>query len=131
MNAKISVIAVAMAALVAASASAQTKDDGTLRHSGDTLIVNTKVLGANVIGYNDVTPLEVKIVGGKVAAIVALPNDDTPSYFGRAFETLKAKWLGKSVKEAASVKPDAVSGATYSSKAIIRNVSLALEAAVK
>lgn len=128
MNARM-IFAAALLALVGASAAAQTKDDGTVRHSGDTLVINTTAIGADVIGFNDVTPLEVKVLGGKVVDIVALPNGDTPSFFGRAFAALKPNWLGKSVKEAKAVTPDAVSGATYSSKAIIRNVSLALDAA--
>jgi uncharacterized protein with FMN-binding domain len=58
---------------------------------------------------------------GKVQKIVALPNQDTPSVFAQA-ETLLKKFVGKSVDEAEQMKVDGVSGATYSSKALIQNV---------
>lgn len=98
----------------------------TSRRSGDTLIVNTTVLGKEIQGYNGPTPVEVSIVDGKVVEVRALDNVETPSFFNRAFSELRTKWNGKTVSEATSLKVDAVSGATYSSNAIIQNVQAAL-----
>ena len=42
-------------------------------------------------------------------------------------KNLLDKWNGKKVKEAKSMKVDAVTGATYSSNAVIENVKLGLE----
>lgn len=98
----------------------------TSRRSGDTLIVNTTVLGKDIQGYNGPTPVEVLIVDGKVVEVRALENAETPSFFNRAFGELRTKWNGKTVSEASRLKVDAVSGATYSSNAIIQNVQAAL-----
>ncbi len=98
----------------------------TSRKSGDTLIVNTTVLGKDIQGYNGPTPVEVLIVDGKVVEVRALENAETPGFFKRAFSELRTMWNGKTVSEASSLKVDAVSGATYSSNAIIQNVQVAL-----
>ena len=72
-------------------------------------------------GFQGKTPVKIYIRNGKVQKIVALPNQDTPSVFAQA-ETLLKKFVGKSVDEAEQMKVDGVSGATYSSKALIQNV---------
>lgn len=85
-------------------------------------VVNTASLGADVEGYAGTIPLKIVISEGKVASIEALPNDETPSFFDKAFADLAGKWQGKDVAAAAAVDVDAYSGATYSSDAIIENV---------
>ena len=45
--------------------------------------------------------------------------------------TIFTALIGKTVKEASEVKLDAVSGATYSSKAVIENIRLGLKEAAK
>ena len=95
-------------------------------------VVNTEKLGKDVLGYAGPTPVEITVVDGKIDKIVALPNTETPSFFQRVqdspiFTALK----GKTVKEASEVKLDAVSGATYSSKAVIENIRLGLQEAAK
>ena len=62
----------------------------------------------------------------KVVKIEALPNKETPKFFEKA-KTVLATWEGKSVKKAAKQDVDGVSGATYSSKALIKNVQLGLQ----
>ena len=58
--------------------------------------------------------------------IEALSNKETPKFFEKA-KTVLATWEGKSVKKAAKQDVDGVSGATYSSKALIKNVQLGLQ----
>ncbi len=101
-------------------------NNDTVRYDNNgTLIVNTTPLCKNVIGFNGTTPVEIYIKNGKVQKIVALPNEETPSFFQRAAVILKS-WEGKKVSDAAKLKVDAVSGATYSSNALIQNVQTGL-----
>lgn len=82
-----------------------------------------------VKGFAGPTPLYIYVdAGGRVREIVAADNADTPHFFQEAFEGLVPYWLGKNLSDAASLKVDAVSGATFSSKAIIANVQQSLAA---
>lgn len=83
-------------------------------------VVNTTSI-VKARGFRGKTPVKIYIRNGKVQKIVALPNQDTPSVFAQA-ETLLKKFVGKSIDEAEQMKVDGVSGATYSSKALIQNV---------
>lgn len=87
--------------------------------------VNTTGL-SDVSGYGGPVPLQIIIKDDKVARVEALPNSETPSFFERA-SALLAGYEGKSVKEAAAMKPDAVSGATYSSMALKANMEAGLD----
>ena len=94
----------------------------------DTLKINTSYIGADVIGYNGPTPLEVSVYKGVITQIKALPNRETPRFLQKVLDAgLLDRLNGKTVKEAKSIKLDAVSGATFTSKAMIRNIELALE----
>lgn len=95
----------------------------------DTLKVNTTELGAEVIGFNGITPVEISVHKGVITRIEALPNQETPRYFQAVLESgLLEKLVGKTVKEAKATELDAVSGATFSSEALIQNIRLGLEA---
>ena len=95
------------------------------------ITVNSAVLAKDVQGFGGAVPLRIHISKeGMVTAIEALPNAETPSFFERA-KTLFAQWQGKSVDEALNEEVDAVTGATFSSKAIIENVRRALTYAHK
>ena len=95
-------------------------------------VVNTEKLGKEVMGYAGPTPVEITVVDGKIDKIVALPNSETPGFFQRVTESpIFTALKGKTIKEASEVKLDAVSGATYSSKAVIENIRLGLEEAAK
>lgn len=90
------------------------------------IVVNTKPLAKDIQGYGGPVPLRLHISrDGVVTAIKAEPNAESPDFFERA-KTLLARWQGKSVDEAMAEKVDAVSGATFSSKAIIANVQRGL-----
>ena len=95
----------------------------------DTLKVNTTELGAEVIGFNGITPVEISVHKGVITKIEALPNQESPRYFQAVLESgLLEKLVGKTVKEAKATELDAVSGATFSSEALIQNIRLGLEA---
>lgn len=91
----------------------------------DTIEVNTTSLCPDVQGYAGKVPMIIKVKDGKVADIDPLPNQETPDFFDEA-KVIVANWKGKTVEEAAKIQVDAVSGATFSSNAIIQNVRAGL-----
>lgn len=98
-------------------------EDGSVR-------LNTTELGKDIIGYGGIVPLEITLENGKVKSVKALENSETPDFFKEA-SALLTKWNGRTVEEAQKLKVDAVSGATFSSKAIIGNVQRGLQYAAK
>ena len=98
----------------------------------DTLVVNTTELCKDVIGYDGPTPLKISVVKGVVVKVEALPNTETPRFFDQVLQSglLKAV-VGKKVSEAATMPLDAVTGATYSSQAVIENLRAGLKEAAK
>ena len=88
-------------------------------------VVSTKPLAKDVQGYGGPVPLKIHIKDGRVAAVEAEPNAESPDFFNRAKELLN-HWQNKSVDEALTEEVDAVSGATFSSKAIIANMQRGL-----
>ncbi|WP_278699000.1 FMN-binding protein [Leyella stercorea] len=104
---------------------AQGSDTLSVQPDG-TFVVNTRVLAKDVQGYGGPVPLKIHIdKDGRLIAIEAEPNAESPSFFDRAKE-LFSRWQGKTIDEAMAEDVDAVSGATFSSKAIIRNVQRGL-----
>jgi len=97
----------------------------TMVTAGDTVVINTTALGSGVQGYAGTVPLEIYVVDGRVADIKALDNLETPDFFKRAAQ-LFDNWIGLTTKQALKLKVDAVSGATFTSNAIIANVRLGL-----
>ena len=88
-------------------------------------VVNTKPLAKDVQGYGGPVPLKIHIKDGRVVAVEAEPNAESPDFFNRA-KTLLNHWQNKSVDEALAEEVDAVSGATFSSRAIIANMQRGL-----
>lgn len=104
---------------------AQGSDTLSVQPDG-TFVVNTRVLAKDVQGYGGPVPLKIHIdKDGRLTAIEAEPNAESPSFFDRAKE-LFSRWQGKTIDEAMAEDVDAVSRATFSSKAIIRNVQRGL-----
>jgi electron transport complex protein RnfG len=97
-----------------------TKEDGMY-------VVNTATLGRKVTGYVGATPLKIYIKKNKIEKIEALRNQETPKYMARIKKELLNKWDGKKVKDALKDKVDGVTGATFTSDAVIQNVQLGLE----
>lgn len=109
----------AVASVAQGSDTLEVQPDGTF-------VVNTRVLAKDVQGYGGPVPLKIHIdKDGRLTAIEAEPNAESPSFFDRAKE-LFSRWQGKTIDEAMAEDVDAVSGATFSSKAIIGNVQRGL-----
>lgn len=97
-----------------------TKENGTY-------VVNTTTLGKSITGYAGTTPVKVYIKSNKVEKVEFLKNQETPKYFAKVKKALLTKWDGLKVKDAATQKVDGVTGATFTSDAIVKNVQLGLD----
>ena len=87
------------------------------------ILVNTTTLCAKYDGYNGPTPLVIYLKDKKVVKVEALPNRETPQYFLLLEdEKFFSRWNGLTASEAAELEVDTVSGATWSSDAVIHNV---------
>jgi uncharacterized protein with FMN-binding domain len=103
------------------------KADDTMTKENGMTVINTTTLGKDVQGFLGATPVKIYIQKNKVVKIEALKNQETPKYFLKVKKNLLDKWNGVKVKDAKKMKVDAVTGATYSSKAVIENVQLGLD----
>lgn len=116
--------AVAVAAIVLLASAMPVSD--YITKEGDTTVVNTTALAKGVRGFKGETPLKIYIKKGKVVNIVPLKNRETPQFFNKA-TSLLTKYVGKSTVKAAKMKVDGVTGATYSSTALVKNVQAGLK----
>jgi len=101
--------------------------DSTMTKENGIYIIDTTELGKNVEGYNGPTPLKIYINNNKVEKIEALKSFETPKYYVKVKKALLEKWNGLKIKDAKALKVDAVTGATFSSEAVIKNVQLGLD----
>lgn len=104
-----------------------TTNDDTMTKENGVYIINTTTIGKDIEGYNGPTPLKVYIKNNKVEKIEFLKNAESPKYYGTVKKELQDKWNGLKVKNARTLQVDAVTGATYSSTAVIQNVQLAID----
>ncbi len=101
--------------------------DDTLTKENGVYVINTTEIGKNVEGYNGPTPLKIYINNNKVEKIEALKSFETPKYYVKVKKALLEKWNGLKVKDAKALQVDAVTGATFSSEAVIKNVQFGLD----
>lgn len=91
------------------------------------MVINTTDAGAGIEGYAGPVPLLIYVTDGRIDSVAALPNGETPGFFNRVVGGgLLESWNGMTVGQAADYTPDAISGATFSSKAVIGNVHAGL-----
>ena len=102
-------------------------DDGVMTKENGMYVVNTTTLGKNVVGYVGATPLKIYIQKDKIVKVEALKNQETPKYNAMIKRKLLTKWDGMKVKDAEKQPVDAVTGATFTSEAVKKNVQLGLE----
>jgi uncharacterized protein with FMN-binding domain len=101
--------------------------DETMTKENGMYVVNTTTIGKDIEGYNSPTPLKVYINKNKVERIEFLKSMESPKYYAKVKKALMDQWNGKTVKEAKILQVDAVTGATFSSEAVIQNVQMALD----
>lgn len=98
-------------------------DDGTY-------VVRTAPI-CNARGYRKATPVEVYIKKGIVVKVVALKNEETVPYFKRVRQSLLPKYanlkVSKAKKLASKTAVDGCTGATFSTRAVQKNIKVALD----
>ncbi len=117
------------AALIAGALTMQSfivGDDTMIKEDG-MIVINTTTLGKDVEGYAGPTPVKVYIKNNKVEKIEFLKTQETPKYYLKVKKALAEKWNGLKVKDASKQQVDVVTGATFSSEAVIKNVQLGLD----
>ncbi|MDE6782872.1 MAG: FMN-binding protein, partial [Paramuribaculum sp.] len=111
-------------AIAAAGEVAEPDEAATVTPDGEVILHTADVPGC-IDGYAGPVNLDIYISDGKIREVKALDNVETPGFFKRAAVIL-SEWVGETPEEALLLKVDAVSGATYSSQAIITNVNATL-----
>ena len=92
-----------------------------------TYVVNTTTLAQDVEGYNGPTPVEVYIKKNKIVKVVPLKSQEGPKYVAKVKNGMLPKYEDMNVKKGTVQEVDAVTGATFTSKAIQENVKRAVE----
>lgn len=101
---------------------------GNRSQAPDTLRINTTDISADVMGFNGPTPVEISVCNGVITGIKALPNQETPRFLQKVLDSgLLDRLDGKTLEEAREVELDAVTGATFTSRAMIENIRRGLE----
>lgn len=90
--------------------------------------ITTEKIGHDIVGYAGNVPVRINLrEDGRIVSVEPLENVETPAFFNRVLESgILERWNGLTPEEALKVQVDAVSGATYSSKALIQNVQAGL-----
>jgi len=79
--------------------------------------------GKEIIGYSGPTPIYIVEKGGRIEQVLAGANSESNEFFNTLYDKhFFEKWRGMTLDEAATAQVDAVSGATYSSTAVIKTV---------
>ena len=113
-----------------ASAQNPEKDPSKTIQGNGTVVINTTTLCKDVEGFMGPTPIEIRIKKDTIISITPLANEETPGYFNDAVAILK-KWIGLTPAKGLQLEVDAVSGATFSSNALIENVRAGLQRAMR
>ncbi len=100
--------------------------DSVISKDGATTVVNTSTLTQKIRGYKSPTPVKIYIEKNRIVKVEALKNQETPKYFAKAKAVLN-NFTGKTVTKAEKMNVDAVSGATISSNALVKNVRAGLK----
>ena len=104
-------------------------DNVMTRHADGTYIVRTNTI-CKARGYRKGTPVEVHSKNGKVVKVVALKNEETVTYFARVKQFLLPMYnnlkISKAKKLAERTEVDGCTGATFSTKAVQKNIKAAI-----
>ena len=102
------------------------KNDEVITKENGVTVVNTTTIAKDVEGYNGPVPIKIFIKKNKIEKIEVLKNFEGPKYLNMVKKQLLNAWDGLTIKEAKTKKVDAVTGATFTSEALIENVNRGL-----
>ena len=115
-----------------------TKEEGMLRavYAEGKLIgyaLYSKPASDGIKGYAGETPLLIALTPEKtVLSVHMLPNEETPAIANKVLKSkLLQSWNGLTLKKARKKRVDTVSGATYTSKSVIKSFKAAAKKAQK
>lgn len=96
-------------------------------------VFNSEKYGVDIFGYfEDVPTLVVTDKNYKILKVSVINSYETEEYLRKIRKNgFFSKWNGKTIQSAKDLKVDAVSGATLTTEAVIDNVKLISEKAVK
>lgn len=95
-------------------------------------VVCTRTLADGAQGFAGPTPLYIYVDGtGHIRGIASAENAETADYYRTVAEGLFPQYIGRPLAEAVAGRPDAVSGATYSSRSVIANLEAGFTYAAK
>jgi electron transport complex protein RnfG len=114
----------ALLAVVLVTASAQ---DVMRKEKDGTYVVNTTTLAQDVEGYNGPTPVEVYIKKNKIVKVVPLKSQEGPKYVAMVKKEMLPRYERMNVKKGTVQEVDAVTGATFTSRAMQENIKRAVE----
>lgn len=94
--------------------------------------VSSKPYSQNIEGYAGPTPVVLILDAHKrIVKLCLLANRESPDHVAKLTRNgFLNKWNGKTLKQATNMQVDAVTGATYTSRAIQKNVSIAAQHAL-
>ncbi len=118
---KTMVVVLLAMAFVAASA-----QDVMRKEKDGTYVVNTTTLAQDVEGYEGPTPVEVYIKKNKIVKVLPLKTVDGPKYVAKVKKGMLTQYEGMNVKKGTVEEVDAVTGATFTSKAMQENIRRAV-----
>ncbi len=114
----------ALLAAVLVTASAQ---DVMRKEKDGTYVVNTTTLAQDVEGYNGPTPVEVYIKKNKIVKVVPLKSQEGPKYVAMVKKEMLPRYERMNVKKGTVQEVDAITGATFTSRAMQENIKRAVE----
>ena len=105
-------------------------DNVMIRHADGSTTVRTTTI-CNARGYRKATPVEVHFKNGKVQKVVALKNEETVPYFARVKQFLLPLYNNLKISKARKLSQrtdiDGCTGATFSTKAVQKNIQAAID----
>ncbi|MDD6002118.1 MAG: FMN-binding protein [Bacteroidales bacterium] len=100
-------------------------DKNMTKNADNSYTINTLELGKDIRGYAGRLPISVTIKGDEIQSVKILQNQETPVYLERVENQMLPKFNGININQINTI--DAVSGATYTSKALSKNVQVAVD----
>ena len=102
---------------------ASCSDKNMTKNPDGSFTVNTVELGKEIGGYNGAVPISTTIKDDVIQDVTFLPNQETPDYLERVERGMLPKFKGLPIDRINTI--DGVSGATFTSKALRRNLEAA------
>lgn len=93
-------------------------EESAITVKGASVTVNTTSIASDIKGYGGPVPLEITISDDQITSVTPLKNAETAPFFTRVEKEIIPQWEGVAVNDVAGKEVDAVTGATFSSRAV-------------